>query len=103
MCSFDVINWLQWIQIDGSFVASNFKGITEVWLFWCRYEKASAKYRQTLLGRTVFASDPILNQKMQLAGKVLNLKGHKVSESGVEIFGPGDIEGHIVSISEYLS
>lgn len=43
-------------------------------------------------GKTVEASDPILNQKMGQVGSLLNLQPHLVQAK--TMFGPGDIEGH---------
>ena len=32
---------------------------------------------------------------MKSAAKALNLKGHWIRNSGIKIYGPGDIEGHL--------
>jgi hypothetical protein len=45
-------------------------------------------------GNTVFTTDADFNKKMEVAAKSINLKGHKVGPQCIEVFGPGDIEGH---------
>jgi len=44
------------------------------------------------IGENVHASVEEFNDKMRRVGEILNLKPHYVA--GVELFGPGDIEGH---------
>jgi hypothetical protein len=47
-------------------------------------------------GVTVIKSNRDLAEKMKLAAKVINLKGHKVgTQKKQTIYGPGDIEGHL--------
>lgn len=46
-------------------------------------------------GRTVLASDPVLNRLMDAAAAGMNLKKHFVGNKRVPISGPGDIEGHL--------
>lgn len=56
-------------------------------------------------GHTVFTSNKKFNKKMKRIGEALNLKPHLVD--GHEIYGPGDIEGHLgtvcISLALYLS
>eukprot|EP01117_Protostelium_nocturnum_P008758 TRINITY_DN313_c0_g1_i1.p1 TRINITY_DN313_c0_g1~~TRINITY_DN313_c0_g1_i1.p1 ORF type:complete len:1033 (-),score=371.42 TRINITY_DN313_c0_g1_i1:85-3183(-) len=66
--------------------------------------KDTIRYGSDDAGVTVHASDPILNGKMRLAGKRLNLRGHITGVSGNEekrIYGPGDIEGHLGTDGRY--
>lgn len=44
-------------------------------------------------GKTVVASDPILNKAMERVGRIFNLKKHTVGKDRVPLVGPGDIEG----------
>lgn len=57
--------------------------------------KGTLKYGSDDGGVTVLKEDKILNEKMKLAAKSANLKGHKVGiKIPRKIYGPGDIEGH---------
>mgnify|MGYP001068975213 CR=1 FL=1 len=52
-------------------------------------------------GHTVFTSNKKFNKKMKRIGEALNLKPHLVD--GHEIYGPGDIEGHLGTVCISLS
>lgn len=45
-------------------------------------------------GRSCHMDDPEVNLIMQKCGRILNLKGHDVTEARVKIFAPCDIEVH---------
>jgi len=42
-------------------------------------------------GFTIHNDDPNLNKMMRTAARRLNLQGHWILDSGVKIYGPGDI------------
>eukprot|EP01130_Rhizamoeba_saxonica_P007288 TRINITY_DN2942_c0_g1_i7.p1 TRINITY_DN2942_c0_g1~~TRINITY_DN2942_c0_g1_i7.p1 ORF type:complete len:1220 (-),score=212.02 TRINITY_DN2942_c0_g1_i7:96-3755(-) len=56
-------------------------------------------------GQSIFASDPIMNRKMNQVGKFLNLKGHTVGMSKDKnyFYLPTDIEGHKGHDSRYYA
>lgn len=51
-------------------------------------------YGSSDAGVTVHTKDPDFNMQMAAAAKSVNLKAHKVGPKQVEVYGPGDIEGH---------
>eukprot|EP01091_Cochliopodium_minus_P008088 TRINITY_DN1798_c0_g1_i1.p1 TRINITY_DN1798_c0_g1~~TRINITY_DN1798_c0_g1_i1.p1 ORF type:complete len:1165 (-),score=271.99 TRINITY_DN1798_c0_g1_i1:41-3277(-) len=55
--------------------------------------KHTLKYGSADGGKTAFNESQVVSEKMELLAKVLNISEHKVLN--VNIFGPGDIEGHI--------
>ena len=57
----------------------------------------SLAYGSNDVGRTVHSSNARLNDMMQEAGRILNLKGHRVGPDETLVYGPADIEGHIGS------
>lgn len=63
--------------------------------------QATLGYGSDSGGRIAKALDPVLNGLMRRAGEKLNLAGHLVGSSLTEIYGPGDIEGHLGTDGRY--
>lgn len=73
----------------------DYKGFRVIAITVLPIDKTTIQYGSSDGGRNVYAKNEQLNEKMQNAGKQLNLKGHKTGKLETIIYGPGDIEGHL--------
>jgi len=69
-------------------------------------DEATLVYGSNDVGHTIHADSPIMNQKMEIAGKRLNLRGHSVvgrvpGSIPITLYTPVDLEGHIGLDSKY--
>ena len=81
----------------------DFRGFRLIAMSILPIDKSTIRYGTADGGKTIHASDDVMNQKMKTVARILNLKGHYVASGRqkVKIYGPADVEGHLGRDNKY--